>query len=71
MFNLWVGKISEAALSPQNAASYPVSYTVPGSRSDPDPVLGARVQGGSDSALEGLAREVSQAQMEPLLPAWC
>lgn len=39
--------------------------------SDPDPVLGARVQGGSDSALEGLDREVSQAQMEPLLPAWC
>ena len=33
--------------------------------SDPDPMLGAQVQGGSDSALKGLAREVSQAQMEP------
>lgn len=42
-----------------------------GHPSGPDPVLGARVQEGSDSTLEGLAREVSQAQMEPLLPAWC
>ena len=33
--------------------------------SDPDPMLGAQVQGGSDSALKGLAREVSQAQIEP------